>query len=122
MPHWMRKILHILIALPLLLMVGYICYLNFGWIPRNEAARIAYLNSHFPLDEEIIVDIEPDGVSSGAGNRGTVRFVVVTDTGARWLYKADVVYRVLPWQIGPAYRIKNVETFLVSDPPAHTGG
>lgn len=100
----------------LLIFAGCLCYHLFGWTPRDGAAKVAYLNWRFPIEGETIVEVEPDGVTSGAGIRGRKRFVVVTDTGARWLYRADVIFKVLPGQIGPAYRITEVEKFLISDP------
>lgn len=48
---------------------------------------------------------------------GKKRFIVTTDTGARWLYRAEVIFKVLPGQIGPAFKITSVDPFLISGPP-----
>ena len=61
-----------------------------------------------------IAAVEGLNVTSGAGIRGKKRFMVTTDKGAEWLYKAEVIFKVLPGQIGPAYRITKVDKILIS--------
>ena len=107
-----------LLAVLVLLVVGYICYITFGWAPRDDAEMTLYMKERFPLKGEDIVAVETLGVTSGAGFRGKKRFMVTADTGSQWLYKADVDFIVLPGQIGPAYKIRKVEKILISGPAA----
>ena len=101
-----------------LLIVGYLCYVTFGWMPRGDAEITAYMKQYFPLKGENIVSVEALDVTSGAGIHGTKRFLVISDNGSQWLYRADVVFIVLPGQIGPAYKIRNVEKIWISGPTA----
>ena len=101
----------------ILLFVGLLCDNLFGWMPRSDEAKVLYFNRYFPLKGERIVAVEGLNVTSGAGIRGKKRFMVTTDKGAEWLYKAEVIFKVLPGQIGPAYRITKVDKILISGSP-----
>ena len=109
------------VAVILLLIVGCVCYifyLTWGWAPRGDAEMTEYMKRYFPLKGENIVSVERLAVTSGAGIHGKKRYIVTSDTGSRWLYRADVVFIVLPGQIGPAYKIRNVEKIWISGPTA----
>ena len=123
MLRWLgRNILYVLLSLPLLLIIGYLCYVTYGWAPRGDAEMTVYMKQYFPLKGENIVAVEGLDITSGAGILGKKRFMVTSDTGSQWLYKADVVFIVLPGQIGPAYKIRKVEKILISGPTAEADG
>ena len=107
------------VAVILLLIVGWVCYifyLTWGWAPRGDAEMTEYMKRYFPLKGENIVSVERLDVTSGAGIHGKKRYIVTSDNGSQWLYKADVVFVVMPGQIGPAYKIRSVEKILISGP------
>ena len=107
------------VAVILLLIGRYICYLfylTWGWAPRGDTEMTEYMKRYFPLKGENIVSVEGLDVTSGAGIHGRKRYIVTSDNGSQWLYKADVVFVVMPGQIGPAYKIRSVEKILISGP------
>ena len=104
------------LTLVFLLFAGYIFYITYGWAPRGDAEFTEYMKQYFPLRGENIVSVERLDITSGAGIHGRTRYIVTSDNGSQWLYKADVVFMVLPGQIGPAYKIRSVEKILISGP------
>ena len=115
MLRWIRD--NIFLSIAILLFAGLLFYSFFGWTPRSDEAKVLYFNQYFPLKGETIVKVEGLDVTSGTGIRGKKRFIVTSETGAEWLYKAEVIFKVLPGQIGPAYRITKVNKILISGPP-----
>ena len=104
------------LTLVFLLFAGYIFYITYGWAPRGDAEFTEYMKQYFPLRGENIVSVERLDITSGAGIHGRTRYIVTSDNGSQWLYKADVVFMVLPGQIGTAYKIRSVEKILISGP------